>query len=303
LSQKERYTELTSKYSLPVFFQPWWLDAVSKNWDVAIAERKGKPVAVWPYTIEKKMGVRILRNPSFTPYLGPCALQDSWLEKTVLEELWSKLPAWDVCDVMLLPGLNLKTFFEEQGFSCREKTTYILDLDKTEQELFKNIKDSRRSIIRKAEKELTVNKGVDGTDRFYEFHKMTYQLKNVKYPFRKKLFKGLIGETTGHNQGAVLSAKTNFPHAFAFTPYDKESMYLLLTAKDAIKSHTGAASLLVWEAIKEAKRLGLRRFDFEGSSDAGIATFFRSFGGEKYSYLHCWQNKSALWKLKSRLLG
>ncbi|MBU1323407.1 peptidoglycan bridge formation glycyltransferase FemA/FemB family protein, partial [Patescibacteria group bacterium] len=46
-------------------------------------------------------------------------------------------------------------------------------------------------------------------------------------------------------------------------------------------------TLLVWEAIKLAKKLGCKRFDFEGIDDKrwpGFTRFKKSFGGIEIEY-------------------
>jgi lipid II:glycine glycyltransferase (peptidoglycan interpeptide bridge formation enzyme) len=68
-------------------------------------------------------------------------------------------------------------------------------------------------------------------------------------------------------------------------------------------------TLLTWEAIKLAKKLGDRRFDFEGIADErfpvtnkwlGFSRFKKSFGGNKIEYIGSFSkfNKEALWPLK-----
>jgi hypothetical protein len=42
---------------------------------------------------------------------------------------------------------------------------------------------------------------------------------------------------------------------------------------------SGAGSATLWECIRKAKSLNLKRFDFEGSMNPGIEHYFRGFGG------------------------
>ncbi len=84
--------------------------------------------------------------------------------------------------------------------------------------------------------------------------------------------------------------------------FDGNKMYYLLSAT-APDANRGTMALLTWNAILEAKKMGLCIFDFEGSLDAGIARFFQRFGGTKMSYDEFSITYSSLWKLKSKLLG
>lgn len=283
-----------------MFFQPWWLDVVCKKWDVAIVEKEGKLLAVWPYSIEKKIGVTIIRNPLLTPYLGPYFFEENINEKEVLELLWAQFPKWDFFDVQCLPEFTNHAFFESKGFSSKKRTTYIIELSPSEEILYKNISNSRRSRIRKAENDLKIGGGINDLDVCYHLHKKTFIDKKLKYPFPQTVFLNLLQKTNEMQKGETkIAVQDHKPSAFSFTPIDSRFMYLLLTAFDDDNKHAGAVSLLIWEAIKTAKNRGLRYFDFEGSMDPGIAMFFKSFGGEKKSYLHFTNNQSMIWKLKN----
>src|ERR1035437_3452465 len=72
MSNKSLYkTICKEKRGMTLFMQPWWLDVVCSDWDVAIAKKGDHIAGVWAYPIEKKPGVTMLRTPMLTPYLGP----------------------------------------------------------------------------------------------------------------------------------------------------------------------------------------------------------------------------------------
>jgi len=57
--QKEKYILFCQEENaIPIFSQPWWLDAVCDYgyWDVAIVERGGQIWATMPYYIRKRYG-------------------------------------------------------------------------------------------------------------------------------------------------------------------------------------------------------------------------------------------------------
>ena len=74
-----------------------------------------------------------------------------------------------------------------------------------------------------------------------------------------------------------------FVHDHRFTTY-------LLAATDA--EARGAASLVLWEAIKRAAGRGTA-FDFEGSMLRHVESFVRSFGGVPTPYSIVWRTPSA----------
>ena len=77
-----------------------------------------------------------------------------------------------------------------------------------------------------------------------------------------------------------------FVHDDRFTTY-------LLAATDA--EVRGAASAVLWEAIRRASRRGTG-FDFEGSMLRRVESFVRSFGGVPTPY-------SIVWRTPSRAVG
>src|SRR5690606_27421198 len=100
---KKRYIAFSEQTPLPLFFRPFWLDMVSKEWNAVCVEKDGNLQAVWPYTIEKKIGVSLIRNPLLTPYLGPLFFLPKNLsekkkeqqEEKLVATLLAQLPEWD----------------------------------------------------------------------------------------------------------------------------------------------------------------------------------------------------------------
>ncbi len=303
MSQRETYRALCKPHYLPIFFQPLWLDEAANGWDVAMVFEGEKLLAVWLYVLEKKWGVKIIRNPQLTPYLGPFFLEKIADENAVFEKLWKQLPKWDVFSVHCFPEMNIRDFLSKKGFVCRERTTFIISLEQTEEALFKKIKDSRRSLIRQAEKALSISENECVPEVFLKMLQDTFYRKNKKLPYPHSFLKKLLNKTLKAKQGNLFTATDENVQAAIFTPFDPQKMYLLLSAFSKLNAHPGAVSLLIWEAIKTAKEMGLVQFDFEGSMEPGIATFFRSFGGEKQTYADCFCNRSLLWKWKMKWLG
>ena len=50
---KSDYNTFCNQHDLPIFYQPWWLDAVSKNWDVVVYKKSNQIFGVFPYEIKK----------------------------------------------------------------------------------------------------------------------------------------------------------------------------------------------------------------------------------------------------------
>ena len=76
MSDKEAYILFCEQTpALPLFLQPWWLDAVTipdgKEWEVLLARNKqGEIEAVMPFVTGKKWGMRYVVTPQLTQYTG-----------------------------------------------------------------------------------------------------------------------------------------------------------------------------------------------------------------------------------------
>ena len=76
MSSKSDYIEFC-KYSaadIPVFAEPWYLDAVMKpgeEWDVINYYENNRVIAAFPYAVQKnKLGMVVITNPWMAPRLG-----------------------------------------------------------------------------------------------------------------------------------------------------------------------------------------------------------------------------------------
>ena len=74
---------------LPLFHQPWWLDALASangsSWDVALSRSNdGNIIAAWPYFRGLKLGMNISLSPVLGSYLGIWIdyPEENWKEET-----------------------------------------------------------------------------------------------------------------------------------------------------------------------------------------------------------------------------
>lgn len=314
MSHKSYYLTLTELHSnLPLFFRPWWLDMVSNNWDIAIAKSNNDLWGIFPYCIEKKLGVQIIRNPSITPYIGPLILKGNKIvfsgnnpgNNHLLEDLLAQIPKAGSINIETTTNFNNSEFFYDKGYQVQEKLTYELSLEPESETLFKAFHNNHRKLIRLAQECHTIEEGLDHFDLFLSLHEKTYTRKSKKYYYDAAYIRKIITTSINENAGQLFIAKntSNEPTAFLFTVWDNNKMYLLLSAVNTETAHHGAGRLLIWHAIQLAKQKGLSVFDFEGSMDERVGNIYKRFGGERKTYLCISKTNSLVWKLKKQLLG
>jgi len=180
--------------------------------------------------------------------------------------------------------------------------TLQIDLTQPEKEILAQMKKDGRYCLRKARKEnlqIRSSDGVSGLEKFYLAWKKAVgwrrwvpslkSLKALKKAFNQKSH-FLIATTTtqpSSSQEKIIAGtvilKTNQ------TAY----YYSAFSSKEGRKKLS--QYLLVWEAIKLAKKQGCKTFDFEGLYDPrfpikswrGFTHFKKSFGGQEVNYPGC----------------
>jgi hypothetical protein len=301
---KTAYSGIESK--LPLFYRSWWLDSVCPGtWDVSLLRSgDGQIQAVWPYAIERRLGMKLMRNPPLTPYLGPYDIQKVQCSEEVYSALECGLPQFAFQQWTGLPGIKHAPLYLSRSLPFIARRTYTIDLHLPEDLLWQHIHPKRRNAIRKAEQELQLGETFPDLQLFIDWQKAAFEQKGKQYPYSVSLMDRTMKASSQHKASLSLSARNvaNELQAAIWLVFDERCMYYLLSGTPS-RTHRGAVSLLLWHAIIIAKKMGLTTFDFEGSMDPDIAHFFKRFGGEEQQYEEVQISHSLLWKLKQKFLG
>ena len=287
--------------------QCWWLDAVCDEWDVALTMRGDQLAGAWPYVIEDKWSIAFRRNPRMTPYLGPWIFypadikdtnRDSY-EHDVMEQLMSQLPEADVWTLAQYPGAKQAGLFRHYGLRIEVQQTFLLSLKPAEDVLFHQFKEPLRRNIRAAEKDITITADPSCVKELFNFQKTTLFKKRVNQLHTLAEMKELLKPCIDHNSGTLWVARQgDVVQAIIWIVWDEKTSYYLMGAKNPAVDNYRAMSLLLWHAIKEARKRGNETFDFEGSMDPGVERFFRSFCGKRELYMVLRKDWHWLWKLR-----
>lgn len=306
MSNKERYRELCEiESSIPVFAQAWWLDAAagSENWNVVLKENAGQIEAALPFFKKKRIGLTILSVPNLTPSLGP------WLrpcdgklskqlarEKDLLTYLFDALPPhdvyqqnWSVERRNWLP-LYWKRYTQSTGYTYR-----LTNLQDTGS-IWEAMDQNNRNDIRKArDRERVTARLAKSTSEVVDVCSKTFERQKLAAPYTERYLDNLLSAAAGRNAVDLLVAEgpQGEIHAGAIILYGHGVAYYILGGGDPQYRNSGAASLLLWEAIQRSSKR-VQTFDFEGSMIESIERFFRGFGGELTPYLQI--QKANTWR-------
>ena len=300
MTNKELYTEwVKTQDNLPLFMQPWWLDAVSagKEWDVILvgngeqsaSNNQQSILAALPYMVCRKWWMRWIDMPRQTQINGLwldehtefeaeqlssiCQVVMNQLAEKKLHYYYQQFPVGSPCP----------EFFKAAGFKVKERVTYriddLTDLDKIIDRFSKNKKRQlQKALSRHAERKMTA-------EEFYQFHLECLQKQNKKASYSREFLLVLEQKLRKHKQAQILTIcnADHIPYAAALLVWDKQRMYYLIPCFDPDYKESGAGALLVLEAIKLAREKGVT-FDFEGSMISGVAKHYKQFGPTEATY-------------------
>ncbi len=193
--------------------------------------------------------------------------------------------------------------FKDLGFRLRPlhthpESSWKLNIEKSEDELFGNMRKTTRYLIRQAENnkdiEIFQSKDINNIEIFNQMHiKVSNRQKFIPFSlnyFKKEFlsfsqdsqialfFAKYQGKIVGASYGIFWSGMAFYHHAALLPEYRKIPV----------------SYLLQWEAIKEAKKRGCKIYDFWGYSDprkypkhpySGPTLFKMGFGGYCQEYV------------------
>ena len=269
-----------------MFEQPWWLEAVAPGrWAAAEVVEDGKLQARMPYVLGCRGGKVIATMPPLTQTLGVWFRPQeggkyvNWLSRRgeLLRSLIGQLPCKNV-DLTLDSAVDYVLPFRWQGFRCEPSFSYRFTNLTDVEALFRGVKDSRRSEIKKAGKMLTVRDD-RSVDVLIDMMRCTFRRQGRQGVVDEALVRRLDEACREHHASRLLVAEDadGRVQGAAYFVYDARCCYYLAGGANPEYRGSGAQSLLIWEGIKFASSVS-RMFDFEGSMIEDIERNFRSFG-------------------------
>ena len=242
-----------------------------------------------PIVYREKFGIKIASRIG-TPYSGIIFKKTDGkyvvrlaAEKELSRQIAQRLKSdFHVLVLGYAPGpVDLQPLIWE-GFSTSLEYTYILQLNRSLEELWMGMEETTRTSVRRAEKDgVTVipsddfNQTIDMIQKTYRRQGMVLRSKaeycsRNEVLVRRKQCKSFLARNA---HGEYIAG--------VYIIWDNKRSYYLLGGYDSENGHYGASTLAMWEAIKYTKNdLGLAEFDFLGSMIPQVERFFRGFGGQ-----------------------
>ncbi len=177
------------------------------------------------------------------------------------------------------------------------ENTWILNITSMEEKLLADMRKSTRYSIKKS---LTQGLDLKITDNS-KFAKILFNLQKETIKrhgfvgFPQSLFKAEIESfTKDKNASVFLCRMGKIPLACAIIIFYGDTVYYHFSASTMKYPKIQAAYFLQWQIIKEAKKRGMKYYNFWGISPegvikhrfAGVTLFKTGFGGERIDWLH-----------------
>lgn len=289
--------------SVPLFYQPSWLEAVIINGSCRfwVAEKSGETVAIFAGHYRKKYGLKGLLMPQLTPYMGIWTIRiqdDEWM-RDLTTTLLQQLPSVFFTSLCLHPGIKDVMPWKWKGYQQQTRFTYIIDAAE-KSEYHKGIQGKLHNHIKYATERLTIDTNAD-LQALLPLVKDSFTQQGLSLPYPEKLLEKIVACKTAKARITLALDHNHEAHAALLTVEDAHTVYNLVSGRKN-QAVRGAMPLLLNEAIERAMDEG-KNFDFEGSSIQRIATFFASFGGKLTPFHHVYRSANRLTDAFIALIG
>ena len=250
MGYKDLYIEwIATQHKVPVFMQPWWMDAVcaGKEWNVHMIKGENDTIlAAMVYLYRVKWWMKWIIMPQETQIGG------IWLDENhefSSEELTSVCR--QVADELAAKKLHYyyqqfpvgspcPEIFKSLGFNVKERVTYRLDnlgdLDKVIDRFSKNKKRQlQKALSLHAENKLTA-------EEFYALHMLWLSMQKKKISYSREFFLVLEQKLRRHKQSQILTIcnADHEPYAAALLVWDSQRMYYLIPCFNPEYKESGA---------------------------------------------------------------
>jgi lipid II:glycine glycyltransferase (peptidoglycan interpeptide bridge formation enzyme) len=269
-----------------VFQQQWWLDAVTGGQFGEVTVKADNTVVGWlPYFARRRWGFDVSPMPFLTHTLGPVitpgtgnAVNEFLRYNSITRQLLEKLPKLDHFRQVLPPGDSSALGFIEYGCHVRVQFTFIADCSDLDG-AWTSMRDKTRNLIRRAEEQNPVDAAGD-LDEFLRFYADNCRTRGKVNHYDDPRTRIALSQAQARDQCRIYlyrNRATRAVDAGIVVVWDSRYMYFLLSARRA-DAHSGAVSLLLWHAMREAQSRGIA-MDFDGVISTGTYRFLSGFGG------------------------
>lgn len=287
--------------NLPIYANQQFLATESNKYGWIGGFQNGQLIFILPFIIYEKAIFKFVRFPTENINLSNINYQNE--DQNFCEAVVNYFQEKEI-DFIFQPTTNAVFNAYPKHSIYTNFGSYIIDLTKHKDDLWKAVHSKHRNVIRNAmKKNIIIKEGNKYIDITYSLIKDTFRRSKIGFISRDKYIKKII--SLGKHVKIYIAVSYNDEiQGCAVLPFSKYSAYYLYGGS-ITKPLTGALNYLHWYAINDLKVMGVKKYDLFGarlepkigSKLEGIDRFKRRFGSElKKGYL--WKYVYKPWKYK-----
>lgn len=257
--------KLIDETQVPVFATPGYAkylkEAESQNafWFAGVSDNT--IIYLIPFSVTKKA---FFRKGCFLTETLPLTSNNGYREKEFLNSVIDHIKTNKTCDwIEQPPNWAIFNNVPSDSIFC-EFGTYKIDLTKyNEDELFRKMrKDKRRSIQAAMNENYVINKGAAYLDDCMKAFEGAAKGGNYTLPEKKEIT--TILKYLPNNINIFTAYENNIPQSAVIMYYNPYSTYGIYAGRIPTSSRN-INNWLLWQTILDAKRSGIKYFDFAGA--------------------------------------
>lgn len=268
---------------LPLFLQPWWLDAVSAgrgSWRGLVLRNGDHIEGIWPLYRTTKWGLPYYTQPLLTPYCGPFWTEDVPNMDAAFARAIKQLPHALILRFAMPTAQPEAAALRSAGFRLVPYYTYRRTCEEVSLSQFGSM---TKRLLNKGLRTLRVQADDTSAHLLALAQTPHSYYQHIAPTWFEQLYQACLAK----GQGRIWSVwdTQNQLNAAAFFAWDNQWVYYLMPCTDKRFRGGGAARLLIWQGLQWAQSQGLG-FDFEGGMPTNLDQLYASFGANRHHY---WQ--------------
>jgi hypothetical protein len=260
-----------------IYAYSWYLDIVCDTWSILV---KDDYKFVMPLPNRKKYGINYIYQPPWVQQLG--IFSNEFINTLLIEAFINAIPnKFKLIDLLF----NSKNSCNLKGVKSRKN--YLIDLNKSYNELRKNYKKGRQSSVnfaRRSELKIVDHNNYNDIIKLFKKNKgAELNKKQSDYVILEHLMQFALNSYLVKIK-AVFNSENNLVGG-AFFLTDKHRITYLFSAINNEGREKQAMSFLIDSVIDNFAKSNLI-LDLEGSMIKNLGSYFRSFGAQLETYYH-----------------
>lgn len=282
LTNKQKYLQLCANENyaakVPVFAQPFWLNAVSENWNVTlVCDSNENIIAALPFCLKGNLLTKRIFLPQLSFYQSVLFFEDDLIsddKNKLAAELFKQLPKTIKSYFKFLPEY-FDIDITNLGYKKETYNSYFISKDQKFLDLSTNHK---RNIQKGINQKYLIEESKDAEASF-AILTSTFERQSVKSNLNFDVFNKLQIQAKQYHCAKTIDCTdtNNNLLASVFIVSDAQTTYYLFGGYNTEFKNSGAMTFLLHDVIQTSINQQ-KDFNFCGSSKKTIAHFFEGFG-------------------------